>query len=110
MASSTYKSGKHFLQIKPKENQNVRGQHCRDQFFDQVLEPPSLINPFNAMNGLKNKNEQSTLYETVANPTESTQNLSPGRFSHAEVESDVKNLRIHHPDLEIKENNHYFLF
>ena len=42
-------------------------------------------------------------YETVANPTESTQNLSPGRFWHAEVESDVKNLRFRHPDLEIKE-------
>ena len=44
-------------------------------------------------------------YDTVANPTESTQNLSPGRFWHAEVESDVKNLRIRHPDLEIKENH-----
>ena len=44
-------------------------------------------------------------YETVANPTESTQNLSPGRFWHAEVESDVKNLPIRHPDLEIKENH-----
>ena len=44
-------------------------------------------------------------YETVANPTESTQNLSPRRFWHAEVEFDVKNLRFRHPDLEIKEND-----
>ena len=49
--------------------------------------------------------EKSTPYETVANPTESTQNLSPGRFWHAEVEFDVKNLRFRHPDLEIKENH-----
>ncbi len=41
---------------------------------------------------------------------ESTQNLSPGRFCHAEVESDVKNLPIRHPDLEIKENHFYFFW
>ena len=52
--------------------------------------------------------EKSTPYETVANATESTQNLSPGRFWHAEVEFDVKNLRIRHPDLEIKKNDLYF--
>ena len=58
------------------------------------------------MNGLKNNFfEKSTPYETVANPMESTQNLSPGRFWHAEVEFDVKNLRFRHPDLEIKENH-----
>ena len=44
-------------------------------------------------------------YETGANPTDSTQNLTPGRFSHAEAESDVKNLRISHPDLKMKENH-----
>ena len=49
--------------------------------------------------------EKSTPYETVANPMESTQNLSPGRFWHAEVEFDVKNLRFRHPDLEIKKND-----
>ena len=58
------------------------------------------------MNGLKNTFfEQSTPYENVANPMESTQNLSPGRFWHAEVEFDVKNLRFRHPDLEIKKND-----
>ena len=58
------------------------------------------------MNGSKkNVFEKSTPYETVANATESTQNLSPGRFWHAEVEFDVKNLRFRHPDLEIKKNN-----
>ncbi len=36
---------------------------------------------------------------------ESTQNLSPGRFWHAEVEFDVKNLRFRHPDLEIEKND-----
>ena len=35
----------------------------------------------------------------------STQNLSLGRFRHAETESEVKNLRISHPDLEMKEND-----
>ena len=35
----------------------------------------------------------------------STQNLSPGRFWHAEAESEVKNLQILHPDLEMKEND-----
>ena len=39
---------------------------------------------------------------------ESTQNLSPGRFWHAEVEFDVKNLRIRHQDLEIKKNNFFW--
>ena len=53
----------------------------------------------------KNFLGKSTPYETVANPMESTQNLSPGRFWHAEVESDVENLPIRHPDLEIKEND-----
>ena len=59
---------------------------------------------FNPMNWFYKK-EKSTPYETVANATESTQNLSPGRFWHAEVEFDVKNLRIRHPDLEMKEND-----
>ena len=58
------------------------------------------------MNGLKkNIFEKSTPYETVTNAMKSTQNLSPGRFWHAEVESDVKNLPILHPDLEMKENH-----
>ena len=56
------------------------------------------------MNGFL-KIEKSTPYETVANPTESTQNLSPGRFWHARHEFDVKNLPIRHPDLEMKEND-----
>ncbi len=34
----------------------------------------------------------------------SAQNLSPGRFRHAEAESEVKNLQNFHPDLEMKEN------
>ena len=34
-----------------------------------------------------------------------TQNLSPGRFPHAEAESEVKNLQNFHPDLEMKEND-----
>ena len=55
------------------------------------------------MNGLiKNFFEKSTPYETVANPPESTQNLTAGRFWHAEVEFDVKNLQIRHPDLKIQ--------
>ena len=32
------------------------------------------------------------------------QNLNPGRFRHAESESEVKTLEILHPDLETKEN------
>ena len=40
----------------------------------------------------------------------STQNLSPGRFRHAEAESEVKNLPIRHPDLEMKENDLQNLF
>ena len=35
----------------------------------------------------------------------STQNLSPGRFWHAEAESEVKNLQNFHTDLEIMEND-----
>ena len=63
------------------------------------------------MNGLiKNFFEKSTPYETVANPMESTQNLSPGRFWHAEVEFDVKNLQIRHPDLEIQKFHLQFYF
>ena len=58
---------------------------------------------------IENCFENSTPYETVANPIESTQILSPGRFRHAERESDVKNLPIRHPDLEMKENNLHFL-
>ena len=60
------------------------------------------------MNGFLTKKaffEKSIPYETVANPMKSTQNLSPGRCWHAEVEFDVKNLRFRHPDLEIKEND-----
>ena len=37
----------------------------------------------------------------------STQNLSPGRFRHAEAESEVKNLQNFQPDLEISIS--YFL-
>ena len=48
-------------------------------------------------------------YETGANPTESTQNLTPRRFWLAEAESDVKNLRVSHPDLEMKENHLHVL-
>ena len=44
-------------------------------------------------------------YETGANPTESNHNLTPGRFWHAEAESDIKTLRIRHPDLEMEENH-----
>ena len=51
--------------------------------------------------------ENFDLYETVTNPTESTQNLTPGRFWHAEAESDVKTMQIRHPDLEMKENHLY---
>ena len=57
------------------------------------------------MNGFKLSFEKLTPYEAVANPTESTQNLPPGRFWHAEVEFAVKNLRIRHPDLEMKKND-----
>ena len=53
-----------------------------------------------------NKNsKKSTPYETVTTAVKSTQNLSPGRFRHAEAESEVKNLQIFHPDVEMKENN-----
>ena len=59
------------------------------------------------MNGFKTTTfcEHVDPYETVATPTESTQNLTPGRFWNAEAESDVKTLRIRHPDLEMKENH-----
>ena len=58
------------------------------------------------MNGLKKTFfEKSTPYETVTKAMKSTQNLSPGRFWHAEAESEVKNLQIFHPDLEMKEND-----
>ena len=61
------------------------------------------------MNGFEKQRfslfEKSTPYETVANAMKSTQNLSPGRFWHAEAESEVKNLQNVHPDLEMKEND-----
>ena len=63
------------------------------------------------MNGLiKNFFEKSTPYETVANPMESTQNLSPGRFWHAIVEFDVKNLQILNPDLKIQNVHLHFFY
>ena len=40
----------------------------------------------------------------------STQNLSPGRFWHAEAESEVKILQNFHPDLEMKENDLQIFF
>ena len=40
----------------------------------------------------------------------STQNFSPGRFWHAEAESEVKNLQNFHPDLEMKENDLQIFF
>ena len=49
--------------------------------------------------------EKSTPYETVTNAMKSTQNLSPGRFRHAEAESEVKSLQNFHPEIEIKEND-----
>ena len=74
-------------------------QKINDYFYVRVK-------PFNPMNGSKKTFlEKSTPYETVANPTESTQNLSPGRFWHAEVEFDVENLRFRHLDLKIKKNH-----
>ena len=42
--------------------------------------------------------EKSTPYETVTNAMKSAQNLSPGRFRHAEAESEVKNLQNFHPN------------
>ena len=61
------------------------------------------------MNGLKKACfEKSTPYETVTIPMNSTQNLSGGRFRHAEAESEVKNLQNFHPDLKLKENDLYF--
>ena len=33
------------------------------------------------------------------------QNLSPGKFWHAEQESDIKNLLIRHQDLEMNEHH-----
>ncbi len=57
------------------------------------------------MNGLKNNFfENIDLHETSLTPTNSPQNLSPGRFWHPESESEVEDLQIFHPDLEIKEN------
>ena len=49
--------------------------------------------------------EKSTPYETVTKSMKSTQNLSPGRFWHAEAEFEVKKLQNFHPDLEMKEND-----
>ena len=44
------------------------------------------------------KSKKSTPYETVTNAMKSTQNLSPGRFWHAEAESEVKNKQILRPE------------
>ena len=43
-------------------------------------------------------------------PTKSPLNLSPKRFRRAESASEVTNLEILHPDLEIKENHAYFFY
>ena len=43
-------------------------------------------------------------------PTSLPQNLTPGRFRLAESESEVENLEILHPDLEIKEKKKRALF
>ena len=53
--------------------------------------------------------EKSTPYETVTNAMKSAQNLSPGRFRHAEAESEVKNLQNFHPDLENSISYYYLL-
>ena len=47
----------------------------------------------------------SCLIGFYQNPESRPQNPSPGRSRHAESESEVKNLEILHPDLEIKENH-----
>ena len=58
------------------------------------------------MIGLKNNLfEHVDTQETSLTPTKSPQKLSPGRFRHAESESEVENVEILHPDLEIKENH-----
>ena len=44
------------------------------------------------------------LKETSLAPTKSRQNLSPGRFRHAESESEVENREVLHPDLKVNEN------
>ena len=64
-----------------------------------------LNNPMNGFFKKKTFFEKSTPYETVTTAMKSTQNLSPGRFRHAEAESEVKNLQIFHPDVEMKEND-----
>ena len=53
----------------------------------------------------KNLFEKVDLHETSLIPTNSPQNLSPGRFGHAESETEVENLQILHPDLEIYDND-----
>ena len=89
---------KKFLEIKPWENQSLETKNVK-------LTWKNLTN-INPMNRFFKKNFCWKIdpYETVTNPMESTQNLSPGIFWHADVESDVRNLPIRHPDLEIKEN------
>ena len=49
--------------------------------------------------------EKSETQETSLIPTKLPQNLTPGRFRRAESESQVKNLEILHPDLQIKANH-----
>ena len=44
-------------------------------------------------------------HETFPTPADSPQTWSLERFGHAEVEVEVENLQILHPDVEIKENN-----
>ena len=58
------------------------------------------------MNGLKrNFFQKIDPYEIGAIPTETPQDLTLGRFWHAGLESDVENIQIRHPDLEMKEND-----
>ena len=54
------------------------------------------------MIGLKNNLfENIDLHETSLTPTNSPQNLSPGRFGHAESELGPQNRQFRRPDLEI---------
>ena len=66
------------------------------------LNPP--VNPLIGLKQKMNMFEHVDTHETSLTGTNSPQNLSPGRFRHAESESEVENLETLHPDPEIKEN------
>ena len=76
-----------------------------DEEYEFLSQNRAIPAPRGQNSGIKilNRNFLSNRHFSIAMPTKSSQNLSPGRSRLAESDFAVKNLRSQHPDVKIEE-------